>query len=415
MSFHKSLTGLDIHVPFTWTYANAAARAAATGFATGDIGKFALQSDTNSLWMLTAVTPTWAPFGTVTSVGLSLPAELTVSGSPVTLSGTLAALWATQAANILFAGPAAGGAATPSFRALVAADIPALPESKITNLTTDLAATEKTVNKAAANGYASLDSGGKVPTSQLPAAVLGGVDYQGTWDANANTPTLASGTGTKGWYYKVSTAGNTTLDGNTAWHVGDWVVFDGTVWEKIDNYEAITSVAGRVGAITLANTDISGLGTSSTHATGDFAQTANNLSDLANAATARTNLGVAVQSISIPFNNGSSALVAGDFIDIVAEYACTINQVTLVADQSGSVVIDLRKCTYAQFDDSTHPVSGDSICASALPTLSSAVKAKDSTLTGWTTSLAAGDIIRAYIVSATTLTKVTMSLKVTRA
>lgn len=128
-----------------------------------------------------------------------------------------------------------------------------LTESQIANLTTDLAACEKTANKGQANGYASLDSGGKVPTSQLPASVLGAVEYQGTWDASANSPALASGVGTKGYYYKVSVAGNTTLDGNTGWHVGDWVVFDGTAWEKIDNYEAVTSVFGRTGAIT-ANT-----------------------------------------------------------------------------------------------------------------------------------------------------------------
>ncbi len=65
--------------------------------------------------------------GTVTSVGLSLPAFLTVSGSPVTTAGTLTAVLATQAANRVMAGPTSGGAAAPTFRALVAADIPALP------------------------------------------------------------------------------------------------------------------------------------------------------------------------------------------------------------------------------------------------------------------------------------------------
>lgn len=62
--------------------------------------------------------------GSVTSVGLSLPAELTVSGSPVTGSGTLSATWANENANQVFAGPSSGGATTPSFRALVSADLP---------------------------------------------------------------------------------------------------------------------------------------------------------------------------------------------------------------------------------------------------------------------------------------------------
>jgi len=63
--------------------------------------------------------------GTVTSVGLSLPAIFTTSGSPVTTSGTLTATLNTQSANLVFAGPAAGGPAAPTFRALEAADLPA--------------------------------------------------------------------------------------------------------------------------------------------------------------------------------------------------------------------------------------------------------------------------------------------------
>lgn len=71
--------------------------------------------------------------GTVTSVGLSLPSIFSVSGSPVTTSGTLTGTLATQSANTVFAGPTTGGAATPAFRALVAADIPSLDASKITS------------------------------------------------------------------------------------------------------------------------------------------------------------------------------------------------------------------------------------------------------------------------------------------
>lgn len=64
--------------------------------------------------------------GTVTSVALALPAEFSISGSPVTASGTLTGSWATQTANKVFAGPSSGGAAAPAFRPLVAADIPSL-------------------------------------------------------------------------------------------------------------------------------------------------------------------------------------------------------------------------------------------------------------------------------------------------
>ena len=65
--------------------------------------------------------------GTVTSVGLALPSIMSVSGSPVTTTGTLTGTLTTQAANSLFAGPSSGSAATPTFRALTTADIPALP------------------------------------------------------------------------------------------------------------------------------------------------------------------------------------------------------------------------------------------------------------------------------------------------
>lgn len=63
--------------------------------------------------------------GTVTSVGLSLPADFTVSGSPVTTSGTLSAVWANENANVFLAGPASGSAAAPTWRALAAGDFPA--------------------------------------------------------------------------------------------------------------------------------------------------------------------------------------------------------------------------------------------------------------------------------------------------
>ena len=69
--------------------------------------------------------------GTVTSVGLSLPAIMTVSGSPVTSAGTLAGTLATQTANYVWAGPASGGAAAPTFRALVSADVPAAAVSQL--------------------------------------------------------------------------------------------------------------------------------------------------------------------------------------------------------------------------------------------------------------------------------------------
>lgn len=89
------------------------------------------------------------------------------------------------------------------------------------------------------------------------ASVSGsGLTYQGTWNASTNTPTLASSTGTSGYYYIVSVAGSTNLNGITDWQAGDWLVFNGTVWQKIDQSWAtagandnITSMTGITGGI----------------------------------------------------------------------------------------------------------------------------------------------------------------------
>lgn len=98
--------------------------------------------------------------------------------------------------------------------------------------------------RGAANGVAELDSGGKVPAAQLPASATGTLQYQGSWNADTNTPTLASGAGTQGHYYVVSVAGSTNLDGITDWVALDWVVYNGTAWEKVDNTQVdLTALA----------------------------------------------------------------------------------------------------------------------------------------------------------------------------
>jgi hypothetical protein len=110
-----------------------------------------------------------------------------------------------------------------------------------------------------ANGIATLDGSGKLSSSQVPASVTSGIVYEGTWNASTNTPTLTSGTGTKGYFYKVSVAGTTTVDGISSWNVGDSIVFDGTTWDKIDGItNEVISVAGRTGTVTLSVSDISG-------------------------------------------------------------------------------------------------------------------------------------------------------------
>jgi hypothetical protein len=111
-----------------------------------------------------------------------------------------------------------------------------------------------TTEKGVANGVATLDAGGKVPQSQIP--LMGDLNYQGTWNASTNTPTLTSSVGTKGYYYVVDVAGSTNLNGITDWNIGDWAIFNGSVWQKVDNTDAVTSVNGQVGTVVLTTTNI---------------------------------------------------------------------------------------------------------------------------------------------------------------
>jgi hypothetical protein len=100
------------------------------------------------------------------------------------------------------------------------------------------------------NGIATLDSTGKLTSAQIPASLVGAVVYQGTWNASTNTPTLASGVGTKGNYYKVSVAGSTLIDGNSQWNAGDTIIFDGTTWDKIDGIaNEVLSISGTANQI----------------------------------------------------------------------------------------------------------------------------------------------------------------------
>jgi hypothetical protein len=87
-------------------------------------------------------------------------------------------------------------------------------------------------------------------------SVVGGLSYQGTWNASTNSPSLASGVGTNGYYYIVATAGSTNLDGITDWQIGDWLLFNGTAWQKIDQTNLVTSVNGQTGAVSLTTTNI---------------------------------------------------------------------------------------------------------------------------------------------------------------
>lgn len=84
----------------------------------------------------------------------------------------------------------------------------------------------------------------------------GGITYQGTWNASTNSPTLSSSSGTLGYYYVVNVAGSTDLNGITDWKVGDWAIYNGAAWQKIDNTDTVSSVNGYTGAVVLNASDV---------------------------------------------------------------------------------------------------------------------------------------------------------------
>lgn len=86
--------------------------------------------------------------------------------------------------------------------------------------------------------------------------LVGGSIFQGTWNASTNTPALTSSVGTNGHYYIVSVDGSTNLNGITDWKVGDWAIFAGTAWQKVDNTDSVASVNGYTGTVSLVTGDV---------------------------------------------------------------------------------------------------------------------------------------------------------------
>ena len=213
--------------------------------------------------------------GTVTSVDLSVPTGFDVAGGPVTSDGTFVVTYstgyqgyttaeATKLSNI-----AANATANQSDAYLLsrANHTGTQAISTISGLQTALDAKVALTQIGIANGVAGLDGSGKVPVAQPPDAVLGGVVYKGGWNATTNTPTIPAADSTnKGWYYIVTTAGATDVDGITDWEVGDWIISDGTAWDKVDNTDKVASVNGLTGTVVI---DVANLASAGTMATQD--------------------------------------------------------------------------------------------------------------------------------------------------
>lgn len=111
----------------------------------------------------------------------------------------------------------------------------------------------------AGNGISITNGAGSITVT-----ATGGVNFQGSWNASTNTPTLTSSVGTTGFFYIVSVAGSTNLNGITDWEVGDWAIFGTSTWTKVDNTDKVSSVFGRVGSVVGVSTDYSAVGITNT-------------------------------------------------------------------------------------------------------------------------------------------------------
>ena len=193
--------------------------------------------------------------GTTPSYVSSIPntdlANSTISG--VSLGGTLFG----HSAGYGISGSLFNGSATQTWTADTTSAGGLLSKTRASaNYATlsGLSLRELSSNKGIADGYASLDGSAKVPLSQIPDALLGAVNYQGSYNASTNVPALpTAASGNKGYYWVVSTAG--TQFGLTL-AIGDWIISNGSIYQKIDNNNAVTSVNSQTGAVVLTTSNI---------------------------------------------------------------------------------------------------------------------------------------------------------------
>jgi hypothetical protein len=171
--------------------------------------------------------------------------------------------------------------------------------------------------------------------------------------------------------------------------VGETYTFNGNTWTW-NGYAWILSSSGSTGP-----TGPTGAGV-----TGPTGPTGNGV-------TGPTGPGSSSKTFGITIDGGGAPIGTGPKGDLVIPYGMTITSWTLIADTTGSIVIDVWKDNYSTYP----PTSLDSIAGSEKPTLSSQIKNQDLSLTTWSTSIVSGDIIRFNVDSASTVTRVTLSIQ----
>lgn len=122
----------------------------------------------------------------------------------------------------------------------------------------------------------------------------------------------------------------------------------------------------------------------------------------------RTTAAVRTRQVGITIDGAGVAITTGVKGFKSFPVAGVITGVRMLADQSGSAVVDIWKDTYANYP----PTVADTITAAAKPTISAAIKSEDNTLTGWNVTVNAGDVFGFKVDSATTITRLTLELTI---
>jgi len=116
----------------------------------------------------------------------------------------------------------------------------------------------------------------------------------------------------------------------------------------------------------------------------------------------------AVGAIGATFDGGGAALTPGVFVDVPVPFDCTIDSATVLADQTGSIVFFVLADPYSSFPPTTD------IAPTTPPAIISGNKSQDAALSGWTTTISAGTVVRFGIVSCASIQRATLTLEVTK-